>query len=132
MASSLLSPSPYSVIFESPATSSYQVGLNYTVTARTMPAEPVLSSGSVQGFKKRIIQVDAIVNDTKDMTINGKQVSFRDFGEDVLDSSVQPFTGIKTMNGMLGYSGTGQITISQSVPLEMTVLGLEYRLSVGN
>jgi hypothetical protein len=126
------SPSPYSVIFESPATSSYQVGLNYTVTARTMPAEPVLSSGSVQGFKKRIIQVDAIVNDTKDMTINGKQVSFRDFGEDVLDSSVQPFTGIKTMNGMLGYSGTGQITISQSVPLEMTVLGLEYRLSVGN
>ena len=97
-----------------------------------MPAEPVLSSGSVQGFKKRIIQVDAIVNDTKDMTINGKQVPFRNFGVDVLDSAIQPFTGIKTTHGLLGYSGTGQITISQSVPLEMTVLGLEYRLSVGN
>ena len=124
--------SPYTITFASPATSSYQVGLNYTVTARTMPAEPVLSSGSVQGFKKRIIQVDAIVNSTKDMTINGKQVSFRNFGEDVLDSPVEPFTGIKTVHGLLGYSGTGQITISQNVPLEMIVLGLEYRLSVGN
>ena len=124
--------SPYTVTFASAATSSYQVGLNYTVTARTMPAEPVLSSGSVQGFKKRIIQVDAIVNSTKDMTINGKQISFRNFGEDVLDSPVEPFTGIKTVHGLLGYSGTGQITISQNVPLEMIVLGLEYRLSVGN
>ena len=124
--------SPYTITFALPATSSYQVGLNYTVTARTMPAEPVLSSGSVQGFKKRIIQVDAIVNSTQDMTINGKQVSFRNFGEDVLDSAVEPFTGIKTMHGLLGFSGTGQITISQNVPLEMIVLGLEYRLSVGN
>lgn len=130
--SQVVPASPYTITFVSPATSSYQVGLNYTVTARTMPAEPVLSSGSVQGFKKRIIQVDAIVNSTKDMTINGKQISFRNFGEDVLDSPVEPFTGIKTVHGLLGYSGTGQITISQSVPLEMIVLGLEYRLSVGN
>jgi hypothetical protein len=118
--------SPYTITFATAATTSYQVGLDYTVTARTMPAEPVLSSGSVQGFKKRIIQVDAIINDTQDMTINGKQVSFRNFGE------VQPFTGTKTAHGLLGYTGTGQITISQSVPLAMTVLGLEYRLSVGN
>ena len=124
--------SPYTITFASAATSSFEVGLNYTVTARTMPAEPVLSSGSVQGFKKRIIQVDAIVNDTQAMTINNKQISFRNFGEDVLDSAVQPFTGIKTVHGLLGYSGTGQITITQTVPLKMIVLGLEYRLSVGN
>jgi hypothetical protein len=124
--------SPYTITFAVAAASSYEVGLNYTVTARTMPAEPVLSSGSVQGFKKRIIQVDAIVNNTQAMTINNKQVSFRNFGEDVLDSAVEPFTGIKTVHGLLGYSGTGQITITQAVPLKMIVLGLEYRLSVGN
>ena len=124
--------SPYTITFASPATSSYQVGLDYTVTARTMPSEPILQSGSVQEFKKRITQVDAIVNSTQDMTVNGKQVPFRNFGESVLDSSIVPFTGIKTVHGILGYSGTGQITISQSVPLSMTVLGLEYRLSVGN
>ena len=124
--------SPYTITFATAATSSYEVGLNYTVTARTMPAEPVLASGSVQGFKKRIIQVDAIVNNTQAMTINNKQVSFRAFGENVLDTAVVPFTGIKTVHGLLGYSGTGQITITQTVPLKMIVLGLEYRLSVGN
>ena len=118
--------------FESAATSSYQVGLNYTVQAKTMPTEPVLASGSVQGVKKRIVQVDAIVSETKDMTINGKQISFRNFGESVLDTAVQPFTGVKTAHGILGYSATGQITIGQTVPLSMTVLGLEYKLSVGS
>jgi len=39
---------------------------------------------------------------------------------------------MKTAHGFLGFNQTGQITISQSVPLKMTVLGLEYRLSVGN
>ncbi len=120
------------ITFVSPATSDFQVGLNYTVQAKTMPTEPVLASGSVQGLKKRIVQVDAILNETKDLTINGKQISFRNFGENVLDSAVQPFTGVKTAHGILGYSATGQITIGQTVPLSMTVLGLEYKLSVGS
>ena len=114
------------------ATSSYALGLDYTVRAKTMPTEPVLQSGSVQGFKKRIVQVDALVNQTKDLVINSKQISFRNFGEDVLDAAIQPFTGLKTVHGMLGYSATGQITITQNVPLPMTVLGVEYNLSVGN
>ena len=35
------------------------------------------NSGSVQGVKKRIVQVDALLNETKDLVINGKQISFR-------------------------------------------------------
>lgn len=124
--------SPFTITFDTAATTDYQVGLDYTVTAKTLPSEPVLSSGSVQAVRKRIVQIDAIVNETKDMTINGKQVSFRNFGEGVLDTAIQPFTGIKTSHGILGYSGTGQITISQNAPLPMTLLGLEYRVSVGN
>jgi len=124
--------SPHTITFASAATATHQVGLNYTVQAKTMPTEPVLASGSVQGVKKRIVQVDAILNRTKDLTINGKQISFRNFGEDVLDTAIQPFTGVKTAHGILGYSATGQITLTQSVPLAMTVLGLEYKLSVGS
>ncbi len=124
--------SPHTITFASAATATHQVGLNYTVQAKTMPTEPVLASGSVQGVKKRVVQVDAILNNTKDLTINGKQISFRNFGEDVLDTAIQPFTGVKTAHGILGYSATGQITLTQSVPLAMTVLGLEYKLSVGS
>jgi hypothetical protein len=108
------------------------VGLNYTVQAKTMPAAPMLQSGSVQGVQKRVVQVDAVLNETKDLKINGKQVSFRNFGDEALDTAIAPFTGIKTAHGMLGYSATGQITLTQGVPLDMTVLGLEYKLSVGS
>jgi hypothetical protein len=43
-----------------------------------------------------------------------------------------PFTGTKTAHGLLGFSRTGQITITQTVPLKLTLLGLEYRMSVGD
>jgi len=131
-AAQVVPASPYTITFDTAATTSYQVGQNFTVTVKTLPAEPQLAQGTVQAKKKRIIQVDAIVHETQNMSINGKLVSFRNFGESVLDSSVEEFTGTKTMHGLLGFSGTGQITISQTVPLKMTVLGLEYHLSVGN
>ena len=124
--------SPFTITFAGAATSDFQVGLEYTVQAKTMPTEPVLRSGSVQGLKKRIVQVDALLNDTKDLVINGKQISFRNFGVGVLDTPIQAFTGLKTAHGILGYSATGQITLTQNVPLPMTVLGLEYKLSVGS
>lgn len=124
--------SPYTITFEGAATSSHQVGLDYTISVKTMPTEPVLQSGSVQGVRKRIVQVDAILNETKELVINGKQISFRNFGTGVLDTAIDAFTGVKTAHGILGYSATGQITLTQNVPLPMTVLGLEYKLSVGN
>ena len=124
--------SPFTITFANAATSDFQVGLEYTVQAKTMPTEPVLNSGSVQGVKKRIVQVDALLNETKDLVINGKQISFRNFGTGVLDTPIQAFTGLKTAHGILGYSATGQITLTQNVPLPMTVLGLEYKLSVGS
>ena len=124
--------SPHTITFERAATSSYQVGLNYDITVKTMPAEPRLAQGTVQGVQKRIIQVDALVYETQNMTINGQEVPFRNFGVSVLDTPVQEFTGTKTTHGLLGFSKTGQITVSQSVPLKMTLLGLEYKMSVGN
>ena len=123
---------PFTITFDRAATADYQVGLDYAVAVKTMPTEPTLQSGSVQGVRKRIVQVDAIVNQTQDLVINGKQISFRNFGPGVLGQAVQPFTGVKTAHGILGYSATGQITLTQAVPLPMTVLGLEYKMSVGN
>ena len=124
--------SPYTVTFATASTTSYQVGQNYTVTVKTLPAEPQLAQGTVQAKKKRIMQVDAIVFETQNLTVNDKLVPFRNFGVAVLDDAVPEFTGTKTVHGMLGFSGTGQITLSQSVPLKMTVLGIEYHMSVGN
>lgn len=123
--------SPYTITFASPATSSYEVGLNYEVEIKTMPAEPRIQGMSVQSMKKRIVQVDALVYETQNMKVNDQLVSFRNFGVSVLDSPVQEFTGTKTIHSLLGYSDTGQITVTQSVPLKLTLLGMEYKMSVG-
>jgi hypothetical protein len=120
-----------SVTFDLAATASYQVGLNYTPLVETLPVEPRLASGPIRAFKKRILEINSEHFESYAVTINGEQVAFRQFGEDVLDIPVQPFTGIKRSGPLLGFVNEGKITISQSVPLKMNVLALDYKLSVG-
>lgn len=123
--------SPYTVTFASAATSSYQVGLNFTVSVVTLPVEPKLASGGLTGFKKRIFEVNAQLLETQSLTIAGREIPFRRFGENNLDSAVPAYTGLKTLHSILGYSYTGQITIGQNVPLKMNLLGIDYKVSVG-
>jgi hypothetical protein len=123
--------SPHTVTFAQSATASHTVGLNFTPEIKTLPVEPRLPSGSLKGFKKRIFEVNAELFETQALTINGKEVAFRRFGDDILDDDVEEFTGIKTLHGILGYTYDGQITVGQNVPLKMTVLGIDYKVSVG-
>jgi len=123
--------SPHTVTFAQAATASHTVGLNFTPEIKTLPVEPRLPSGSLKGFKKRIFEVNAELFETQALTINGKEVAFRRFGDDILDDDVDEFTGIKTLHGILGYTYDGQITVGQNVPLKMTVLGIDYKVSVG-
>ena len=126
-----VTPGNSTFTFAATATASWEIGYDFTVSAKTMPAEPTLQSGSTQGVQKRILQVDALVHDTQDLKINNQQIAFRSLGQS-LDTPISEFTGTKTAHALLGYTKSGQITITQSVPLKMNVLGLEYKMSVGN
>lgn len=119
------------VTFDRSSATTYQVGFDYTVTVKTLPVEPQIQTGSLRGFKKRILEVNAEVFETQALSINGELVSFRQFGEDNLDSAVSAFTGSKSVAPLLGYDKEGAITLTQSVPLQMTVLALDYKVSVG-
>jgi len=107
---------------------SYEIGLPIAVEARTMPVDLKLQTGTRLGFKKRIVEVNAIVANTQHMKINGTQIPFRAFG-DILDEPVAEYTGTKTLHGILGYSQEAKITISQDIPLKMTLLGMEYKVA---
>jgi hypothetical protein len=107
---------------------SYEIGLPIAVEARTMPVDLKLQTGTRLGFKKRIVEVNALVVDTQHMKINGTQIPFRAFG-DILDQPVAEFTGTKTLHGILGYSQEAKITVSQDIPLKMTLLGMEYKVA---
>lgn len=121
-------PAGGTVTFPRSAATSYQVGLPINVKAVTMPVDLKLQTGTRIGFKKRIVEVNAIVTETQHMKINGTLIPFRQFGS-ILDDAVAEYTGTKTLHGILGYSQEAKITIEQDVPLKMTLLGLEYKVA---
>ena len=85
----------------------------------------------MRSLKKRIFDIKADLYETKDLVLAGRQIAFRQLGAGVLDEPVQPYTGLKSIDALLGYDEEASITITQSQPLPMTILGLEYKVSVG-
>ena len=101
-----------------------------TPLVRTMPVETRLPSGPVTGNKKRIVKANLILDNTQNIKINGSEVPMRQLGSDFLDQGITKFTGTKSVGPFLGYDFKGQIEITQSQPMFMTLLNLDYRVSV--
>ena len=99
-----------------------EIGINYTPTVKTLPVELKLPSGNIMAQKKRIVEATANLYLSQNLTLNGNDLLFvaGDF-----------FTGKKRKKPMLGYDRDGQMTFSQSAPLFFTLLGVEYKVSVG-
>jgi len=120
-----------SITMDRASTTSYEVGLPFTVTIKTLPIEPRMSVGVRIGFVKRIIEVNALLYQTQHLLVNDNLVPIRSFDTvGILDEAIPEFTGTKTVGGISGYSDDAQITISQNLPLKLTLLGLDYKLSV--
>ena len=94
-----------------------------------MPIDIIIQSWTRIGFKKRIVEVNALLYETQNIVINDNLVPIRTLGAGALDDEVQEFTGTKVLHGILGYSNEGQITVTQSAPLKLTLLGLEYKIA---
>jgi len=118
------------VTFDRESTTSYEVGLPISVYVKTMPVDIRLQTGNRVSFKKRIVEINAVVKDTQHMTINNNPVAFRLMDNPLLDLPEPTFTGIKRVTGALGYSREQAIEVSQTLPLKMTLLGLDYRVAV--
>ena len=119
-----------SVTFDRASTTAYEVGLPMTPYIKTMPVEIALQSGTRIAFKKRIVQINAIVDDTQHLSINSQPVPFQNFDNPLLDTSIAEFTGVKRLDGVRGYSRDAFFEITQTLPLKMTLLAIEYKVAV--
>jgi hypothetical protein len=110
------------ITLDSVPTSYVEIGLDFTTEIKTLPVELKLSSGNVIAQKKRIVEATANMYLTQNLTLNGNDFSFTagDF-----------YTGLKRRKPILGYDRQGQMTFSQSQPLFFTLLGVEFKVSVG-
>lgn len=123
-------PAGGTITFSNPPTASSECGLPISLEIKTMPVEVKMSAGTRIGFRKRIVEVNALLFETQNIVINNNLVPIRSLGSGALDSAVAEFTGTKTLHGILGYNNNGQITVTQSAPLKLTLLGLEYKVAV--
>lgn len=119
-----------SVTFDRSSTTKYEVGLPFTPLIKTMPVEIALQSGTRIAFKKRIVQINAIVDDTQHLSINSQPVPFQNFDNPLLDTSIAEFTGVKRLDGVRGYTRDAFFEVTQTLPLKMTLLAIEYKVAV--
>ena len=99
-----------------------EVGLDYSTTIKTMPLNMDFDDGPTLTRKKRIVKVIPNVYQSLGVSINGDRFIDRNFGLS-LDSAPTAYTGLKEMY-LLGWTDLAQVTITQTDPTPMTVLGL--------
>jgi hypothetical protein len=104
------------------STKTVEVGLGYTSTLKTLRVEAGGQAGTSQGRKKRYNEVMVRLLNTVGATINGDQLPFRT-SSTPMGQNIPEFTGDKRVTN-LGWDRDGQITVEQTQPLPMTILGI--------
>jgi len=99
-----------------------EVGLGYTSKLVTMKIEAGANAGTAQNRPKRFNEIAVRLHETVGVTINGDQIPFRSSSTPV-GQNIPEFTGDKKVTN-LGWDTDGQVTIEQTQPLPMTVLGI--------
>ena len=115
-----------------------EVGLPYTSTARTLNPE-LLDMGTIQSYKKKIVNVHVRMLETPTLTINGKPVPFRT-ANDQMDDGIEPYTGMKKVNVRSssanvytpGWSRDLSISIQQLEPFNCSILALTWEVGLGD
>ena len=96
-----------------------------------MPVELQLPGvPSVQAQKKRIVDVNPILYRSQNLAINGTEVNLSTLPIPG-SGGVSTFTGTKRQKGILGYSTDAIISITQTQPVFLTLLSLDYSVSTG-
>lgn len=111
----------------SDAVTSIRVGYNYIPEIETLPVNLQLQDGTYVGRPKRISRVILGLNSTLSVSISGNRLIIRQVRDD-FSNAPDPVTGKKEFF-LLGYKRDATITITQTEPLPMRVLGLAMEVS---
>jgi len=110
--------------------SSVEIGLPLSMRVKLLPPEVSGGAGVVKGSEVRVNKVLVEVLNTIGLTIDGQKVAFRQFGDGVLDSAIEPFTGIKEVVGLGWETGGGAVEITHDDPLPCNVLAVVRKVTV--
>lgn len=106
------------------AANTVEIGLPFTTKIQTLTPELASQTGTAQGNNMRISEVTLRFLDTIGCKVNGKVVSFRQFGPAILDSPLQPFTGDHRIENLGWERGEATLEITQDQPLPFHLLAV--------
>ena len=109
--------------------SNVHIGASFTSTLETVTLPVTVNGQPYRG--EQITKVSALINlnKTQDLNIDGSAVDFRFAGQS-LDSAINPFTGTKKIS-VSGISTDPIVTLTSTVPLQCTILGLTTEVKYG-
>jgi len=98
------------------------VGLEYTMTAKTLKPDFDVGQGTMQAQDTRWVRPYLRVNNSTSPTVNGQAIPTRSSGDN-MDESVPLFTGDLEYSA-IDWDATGQLTITDSQPLPVHLIGI--------
>jgi len=108
---------------------SIEVGLNFIPIVETMPPGMSLGDGSSFAAEKRYTRIDALVHETRGLTINGQSIADRQLDVTLLDTPPPQRTGMVTARpGSNTWNQLPTVTFTQQDPHPMTVLAAVLRV----
>lgn len=101
-----------------------EIGLPYKVRVELLPPEVGGPLGSSQAAAMDVGEVFVRVLETIGCTINDQVISFRQFGAGILDTPLQPYTGLKKVENLGWEEGDTTVVIEHDDPLPFHLLGV--------
>lgn len=111
------------------AASEIVVGREYTTTIKPQPLKVIKNGAPVRGRQMRKVRAIVDVIDTLSLTIDDQAVPFREFGNNLLDAPLVPFTGTKERR-LRGVGKDISLTLTVTEPLACTVQGLTTQVKI--
>lgn len=106
-----------------------EAGYDISPKVKLLPPEKELADGTLVGRKKRIFNVNVELNDTTGLTVNGKTVKFRKFGDNLFDEPLQPYTGSKSLS-LLGYNKDPDLEFGTPYPSKFHIVSVVQKVKV--
>ena len=109
-------------------TSNVRVGINYIPSIQPMPLVAEFTFGQNVYQPKHIKSIYVDYYKSLGVTVNGQEIPTLHLDNFVLDQTPIPASGFYEIAPMRGWNPRGINTISQNLPLPMTIIGIGYRL----
>ena len=105
-----------------------EVGFAYPFEIKTLPIDAAFSFGSLVGAPRRLSRITLILNKTIGISVDGQRISLYRSSDDISQPPAQ-VTGIRQVY-LRGWDRNPQITITQTQPFPVTLLGMNMEFTV--